>query len=888
MTINKLPVPTETLDTTDSGLAFQGKINSLFQNQKNSIEAYNSQIDAGNLAEQEVAKGLAQMTNELMNVVVKNGYNQFDADRAAGLAKYAASGYVHIGQHETKNGGHAIVNQGLAAYGNSSGNHNPNEIILGSGSGSTRTGDSETQYPVVNITGMETAFTDVVIVKLPPPEEGKRTYNKATGEPVTHASAAIAFAAETADIEVVTDRVDMWGIEAFLNPVTASKPWIYAKGCVQSQATDISGVATSVTTRPASFHAQFEGDTSGSASRDVDWFAANTFDREAMFADKTNNLYLIEGEIYQWCIRFRTFAGHGNGDWLNVESASTALGVSGALSFDIKSTVAAQGLHDNPLNGSALTASNRYGFNSKSGELLDGKQIENGEFGGGIYTGGSGAFGHCYFLVGGTVNRLNLGAACQANHKGSAKFSDSKNWHETIAAKVTKLDAFTNQVGGTIASGISGRPDGKFADGITASGQGGVARDMRLSAHDMRTEEWQAGDASHKNGEARGIEKEVFTKFSSQTVTISTGAWYSAENGGGTVSFETSASTNPRDTTTPEFLDFDSTHWLLAGSNGNTMFIKRVHLGNNVAYWPHSTNVALLYGSGDVATEFNTKFPVGTVLHIGAMKELETSVGGEFSALSVLGNPLNITANPDLKDGWAGYWLGAPDGINAWNTFRANRTAKSMATLGKVQTDDNGVTWISSTHQWDNVNNSPSATSAAGANRVELWNYTANAKVTKPVANAKVHQDENGLGDVYVTSCSDAGLGALFAESLISKVLTGANSFTSVSNHPLTEYLLFSGNISASINSPIRHAPIGIASTSGPAVKVLSYRVNNNGAGYIHYAATELNHDGTDWADDGLIHLTVGHESTLTDLNNKQVKNVAHRTEQLGWIKNNV
>ncbi|PAJ71980.1 hypothetical protein CJF42_23725 [Pseudoalteromonas sp. NBT06-2] len=841
-------------------------------------------------AETDVQAMLDTMSTSLNTLIGRQGYNEFDAEMAAGKAKYAASGFVSMGWgHSSGNIGNGLWS--YPAY--------TNRLTIGkSGVTSGWNAESNSYFAVINISGIETqlnslctASENLCIIKFPPPEDGRRTYNKASGESIIHATSAIAFASETADIEVVTDRVDAWGFEAHLAEVTTQNPFVYPNGLPQSLATTMNGIATTASNRPTTYYAWYEGDTT-SKGKGVDWFAANTLQREAMFADKKNKLYLIEGKIYQWRVKGRSFAGAGNGDWSHIDSklsGNLALGSTGINA----TTVKPQGQLDVPGVSYFDTTSHALNVNSERG-VLTSRDATTSEF------------NHCYMLVCGTVNRLNLGVYHPSHNKSGARKANNTAtnvtgsvWSLSDALTPTSralcfniFDASSNATdfGGAVMSGIigtsSGRPDGRFADAIYASGQGGVQRDMRLSAWDMRDEEWQAADANHKNGTAMGIEKEVFTWFIAETVTVGGTSVYSFANNS-TISFSTSASTNPRDTITNIFSGANATHYLLSGDNGNAMVIERENQVTSSMNWPYSNNSVYMYGSGDVTEEFNAKFPAGTVLQIGAMKELNTSVGGEFTALDVLGDPANIVLNPDLKEGWAGRWNPViPDG-----TTQAVEISRPIAKpIAAYQTADNGTTWTADNNDWvnyvayNNVLNGFNISSAA--NLSFIFAYTANAKVTKSVANAKIHQEIRGIGKVFFTQNYAQ---RQLCYSLTDNIITRASHGYSESTVNLDNFGRMLDGTMYPNSTRAYTFPIFFPSptSNSPALKALDYRVNNNGAAYIHYAATELKHDGTDWGDDGLIHVT-DNESTLTDLNNNLVKNVTHRTEQLGWIKNNV
>ncbi|GEA07035.1 hypothetical protein KUL42_17960 [Alteromonas sp. KUL42] len=104
----------------------------------------------------------------------------------------------------------------------------------------------------------------------------------------------------------------------------------------------------------------------------------------------------------------------------------------------------------------------------------------------------------------------------------------------------------------------------------------------------------------------------------SPTVTLASEAVYNPLNSGGSLEFKTSDSNNPRDKASYEFADINADYWIVVGDNMQSMRIKRIDKSVPYASWPYSNNFAVLYGSGDVAKQFNEKFPIGTILTLKA------------------------------------------------------------------------------------------------------------------------------------------------------------------------------------------------------------------------------------------------------------------------------
>ncbi|QWV06156.1 hypothetical protein KQ246_07065 [Pseudoalteromonas shioyasakiensis] len=341
---------------------------------------------------------------------------EFEAMRAANNEKFAASGFVHFGK-QIRADKNTPINEGLWTW-------IDQENVLYTGVADTDTGGegvSKTKYPTLNMAGVITDLkslsnTNYVKVKLPPSEDGTRTYDSTTGVSVTHATPALAFAAETATNKVVTDRVDMWGFEAFLREINDNDPFVYKNGLIQSLATNINGVATvSDNVRAITYFAWYEGDTT-SRGKGVNWQTATESQRIAIASDPANNIYFDDatGKFYQWCIRGRSFAGKGNGDWDVLDITPSSSGPQFGASKSNNTRVRAQGITDNDES-----------YNNDSS--LDYAQVfvdPNADFAGvnrlpdlGIrvlrdhptnYN--KAVDNECYLYICGTVSRLNKGA----------------------------------------------------------------------------------------------------------------------------------------------------------------------------------------------------------------------------------------------------------------------------------------------------------------------------------------------------------------------------------------------------------------------------------------------------------------------------------------------
>jgi len=820
---------------------------------------------------------------------------EFEANRAQNNEKFAASGFVHFGKHYDVSGTITPINSGLYVY-TAGTTGQPNSVFMGS-HGNRAAGQSKEKVAQINVGGVISELSHFSIanselsarVLFPPAEDGTRTYDSSTGASVTHTTPAIAFASETATNKVVTDRVDMWGLEIFLREINDQDPFVYSRGLVQSTLSSIDGVATVTdNVRPITYFAWYDGDES-SRGRGVNWQTASEAARIKLASDPKNNIYFDDetGKFYQWCVRGRSFAGAGNGDWELIDSVGTSY-----LKYAPASGVKLQGIHDyvSPYYTSANSTYSAIATGSPSTANIF-KQA--GAFS--SFHNGPSANGECYFLVCGTVNRLNQGAYHPSlNPSGTRKWqrndaSGAEQWYgNNVGTIQSKRQAFhstliTGESGARSNTGAigqdSGRPDGRFYDAIYASGQGGVCRDMRYSAWGLTQEDFAEADLKVKSGEYRGREAPIRLKFLDATP-----IYYSGANQGSNVFFRVGSGGSGA------LVDF-----LAKGFSPSSSVMVYQPATGYLAYGSLITATGHLqldssqtHLRGNKPGSYSEGLTKSNACYIVAAEEVKASWGGEFTHMEVIGDPASILQCEDLKDGWVGSW-NPKIPTQGSETFQLTRKCTTRTISRKfLSTPGDFDTWT----QGDNHNIDQTAnttdTSIGDSNTfggVAILEYTTSARTTESYANFPVRGGSLGIGAI---SCFGDTLYSNFVYSLTQETPTQRNWLTIQENIPLTSYSLYKEALSKS-GQGIHHLDITtdyVAQEGGKYVKALNYNSVSSQQAFITYAYVELIHSGTDLGDNNRLKL-VDNQSTMLDTNGKAVKTgTARIVEPLGWVKN--
>lgn len=676
--------------------------------------------------------------------------------------------------------------------------------------------------------------------------------------------------------EVVTERVDMFGFEGWLEQVTPTNPFVYKHGIIQSQATTIDGIVTTSSNRPDSYYAVYDGDTT-SRGKGVNFWALSVIEQDAIANNPKNHIYRMKnGDLVQWRIRQLTKKGAGNGDWQYASPWITA-----ALCYQ-------NGTNRFPIQGNSDTVED-WVTSGGINHYYGGREGLAGAFTAyeGVGKARNAYNGLAMFVLVGAVPRLNQGAYHPSlNPFGTGKWviseasAVSRFWYDgdiTVPKRTTK-DAFVYGIYGAIKNTVSGagRPDGKYHDAIYDSGMGGVIdHRLKYGAWDASTAEQAAVVREEvKNGTYRGRESLGYTEILDCKV------------------YANSSSTRI-------YLEDPLLRKYVSASSDITSLVD-IYLENSSGEWVKSSFVYAyssdprFYVSGE---NFPVKLAGDTVRIVFTHRNLLISeritVEGNFSLIDVMGDPVNILQCQALKFGWLGSWIRViPDGIVPHNQIQLTRQAKN-ATGTMVYTGDNGSTWTSAAITYDQVLNVRDNSSAPSLGRIAMYIYTASAKQTIPCNKSAVLNGDKGIGMVEVTqSYRTDGYSALLAESLSGKIQTSPNGNSVIGRYGLLSLAMGASGFSESGGwlGDTKHSSITLAApaNNGPAHKFLSYQKESSQQANLGYLWTELVHNGTDWGDDSLIHVA-DKISQRTDINgNLVLYGTAELAKPYGVIKNKI
>lgn len=740
---------------------------------------------------------------------------------------FNGSGFVEMGK--TLNGVNtwSVVGEGLSGS-----LSNPNQLRLGRSSVNGGVGVSRTDHAVVNAAGVVLPLTgseasDVnLIIKLPPAPDGTVTYDSATGSVVQHASAAEAFAAETATNKVVTDRQDLTFLEVFFEDL-ATHDLVCVGGATQYGATTYEGIAlsNSLIAQGYSAFGTWDTETKGYHAR---WSTLSFAEKDIFLSDPKNNIYLNkEGKYIQVKFRVRSVAGAGNGEWRSTFTASntglTATQTQWLAAQAQGSSVVAAGLTSNS-SVDSFQANSPTVTHSWVGSNFQHLSKDAGSF---VAVGGNNvAFPHahqgrCFAIPIALVSRMNQGAYHpEFNSLGCRTWTEpggnAKPWYYVNNKATSEAACFD------VGDYISGTAVPKSSSGFIGSGNGSShphgyfydaiyewqVHDRRMSALNRPKEEI-LNEAINKavSGEMRGVDYQPFTKVHFAAASSTYGLSKHVHN------------LNSDD----GFVVGDTVTVLDASNNILILNATLTDVSSSAISWDGPQD--------DHQTYSRIESDVYTVVHT---RKLPAPLSGlTMPWQDLIGAPENISAC--FPSGCWGQWIPViPDGT-AKNFPLSRKCLESSA--GRVMTGNNGTTWVTGSSV---VQNTQNQTDPLGiqATEVALHTYTTPSHCTQPGNNSKVE----ALGDVWASCGNREWEGVSLASSLTGNIHK-AHSPTPrsgwLSLHKKGERI--DGTLLSDVAYLPTHSPITIQrDNDSAAAKALMSLTAINGQYHLQFQGCEL------------------------------------------------
>ncbi len=785
--------------------------------------------------------------------------------------RYAGNGWIDWGNYNTTC---SLIQNGLWAYTGTA-----NTIFLGRDKTNVG-GESKSNFPYVNVNG------NILYLKHINEAGG---YNNAILLPPAPA---------TADI---LEREDLVFLESWHEKI-ADKDIAYPYGNVQCLATI--DPSTGLATVDGSFPGygtyslfgnwQASGDLIG---KGLVWSTMSVSDKQKFISDPRNNVYLsADGTWMQVRYRIRVIQGLGP-DWFNVSNTNNHL-MYGSFTDYVHPKGAKTSITDDL--GATGGGAGLFVKRTQDGLFLKpdiGAWVATSDF---IHASDSfGYKGLCFSLPICLVPRLNQGAYhWPLNTNGAANVRKSTGgaydfYYSDLTISTTEeaFDLPYRAATGDIASGLSGRPDGKFYDAIDA----GDIKDLRTSAHKVtdlgrfREREFNRLEAC----EIRGWEKQfgisAIYDFHGEYVNTSDGylsasmravaeigdyvfnrtdgLWFYVYNAGATNIRPLIG--RPPSTVYSSTATGGTRDWLLFKpkfSAASKTLLQCDIIGSPANYYrghydfiSSNTNTSETLNTGDVVL-IVTGTTSGTVGHFYKRLGSNLAAGQNLFTISSYGDSAYWEdLGTDREDSWFKNKLPGtpllvgekgedyiPDGTS--KTFKMSHKVKSLKKV--LLSTDYGETWSDDTAWWDSIEGpSNSRVISPPSPRVFLVFYETEADPFEIANNAKVLS----IGNVWAGNHNLANYGNCMLSNLIGKVATNALSPTNKQGFPAYGYRLsVNGLLTPAADYYPQHRAITLAASSSPAVKVLYYLTSENGKLYLQLLFCEMIYDvSSGWGDDG-------------------------------------
>lgn len=661
--------------------------------------------------------------------------------------------------------------------------------------------DGVTQYGLGNhTTGVAvleiTATTNVATIQLYPSSTSVTYFyvNSISVMPVTQS--------------VITSRQDFVFLESWHEKIS-DKDIVYPYGNVQY------GGDGAFDTVDQGYSAFGEWDTT-TQGYGIKWSTMADDFKTAMLQDRTNNIYLEDGELIQVRYRIRVVEGLGDG-WTGA-NLNRATSEGGNANFMHYSTVSG-GLVAVEPKGQNISVNDLYVGNTQ-GTYSVWEQNNGAWKARRTYLDDDPTIAHNGLLFAipiALVQRRNQGGnhpvynpeGCDVWRNGAN--AGNRTWYHTDIVGNVHSSNQCFVVGGSGVIGrdtqgkignTSGRSDGKFYDAIYASD----VQDLRMSSNRLplaEIREKYKRDAIA--GKVRGFEGVPFTIVSNNTSgAVGAPALLHAIGHGGV------------------FKDMRVGDGVgVIGEDGVTWqpcVITKINHGE-----------VFTYGHVDGVTHISRGNNTGI---LGYYIQKHSQANPTWT--DIMGDPARIAST--FPNGVEGQWIPKIE-TSGTHSFPLNR--KLITNIGQEVTDDDGLNWSAINRTVDTTSNTLST--AVASTTAMLVHYETQAHFTEDDVNSKVLD----LGGIHAGGAGNLGVqwGSLLTSSLINKIVTATGTYGFYNGDILTAGIDSRTGTLYGAQSP-EHEQVYLTSGGG-SVKSLDYLSSENGVAKLCYAYKEMVYDAS-------------------------------------------
>lgn len=638
------------------------------------------------------------------------------------------------------------------------------------------------------------------------------------------ASAKIkAIYAQDNTVEVMLNQYVQLATEYFLTKIEADGH-IYPYGMIQSELTTIEGIPTElVTGKGADFFAQYKGDIT-TTGRGVKLSTLSKDNLNKLISNPDHNLfYSDEGELVQFCCRKLALPNEYIGYLRDNHPTATSL-----------PGVAIQGQE-----GVRPKYRDSYPITTYRGNAAIGLANYEQEVFLGVNTPMSQnphvpAYNReCFLYIWGAVTRLNAGMYHPVyNPFGAGTDTAGKKWHESTIPVYGAQQCMANSANGDQASGVSGRPDGKFYDCVYSGGLGGII-DLRLPAWDVSDKHYASiTDLMIKAAAWRGRQYHIMC------IPVKIAAVDSSNR---IVTLDAPYALN-------KFAAINDT---VTGSrfklivDGLSVYLSSVNSQNMLQFTAvHQVQMTHLSAGQYAILQFEVYAP------FEGIKE------SSYLCETVIGHAEDLYKTPDFSRGWLGNYQYASSTAHEI-TLNLRGVDLTQPMITKATKPTIASTWTTLSPSFGAENTVHTSAQLIGTNgKISVLSQNIAPFVANPTDNTCVYGAYDGLGQLWASASGRTDphtYEPTLIESCLGRVGTSIASQTIARANYVAEFTTIPPSMGAVSRYRLDSLTPRLSVVPTPAVTTIWHQSVNNSLMRVTYQYQELHKDGSSWSNETII-----------------------------------